>query len=54
VPHNIAFPEIDDAATELTDGPDTHQLTFTAPAPGEYDFQCDAHPPQMSGTMIVR
>jgi plastocyanin len=54
VPHNISFADIQDAATELTDGPDTQQLTFTAPAPGEYEFQCDAHPPQMSGTMVVR
>lgn len=53
VPHNISFEDIEDAATELTEGPDTQQLTFTAPAPGEYEFQCDAHPPQMRGTMTV-
>lgn len=54
VPHNISFDGVEDAATELTEGPDTQTLTFTAPAPGEYEFQCDAHPPQMRGTMIVR
>ena len=54
VPHNISFEGVEDATTELTEGPDVKTLTFTAPAPGEYEFQCDAHPPQMRGTMIVR
>ena len=54
IPHNISFEDIDGAATELAEGPDIQELTFTAPAPGEYEFQCDAHPPQMRGTMIVR
>ena len=54
IPHNISFEDIDGAATELAEGPDIQELTFTTPAPGEYEFQCDAHPPQMRGTMIVR
>jgi plastocyanin len=54
VPHNISFEGVEDGATELAEGPDAQQLTFTAPAPGEYEFQCDAHPPQMRGTMVVR
>ena len=54
VPHNIAFEDIESAATELAEGPETQAVTFIAPSPGEYEFQCDAHPPQMRGTMIVR
>lgn len=52
--HNIAFSDIEGAATELERGSVTQELTFTAPAPGEYEYICDAHPAQMSGTLFVR
>lgn len=41
---------------DLFKGPDvTKSDTFTAPAtPGNYYFQCDVHPDQMNGTLIVQ
>ncbi|MEX2237857.1 MAG: cupredoxin domain-containing protein [Dehalococcoidia bacterium] len=53
VPHNIAFSELG-VRTDVEDGPTTQQLTFTADEPGEYEFVCDAHPPQMRGRVVVR
>jgi plastocyanin len=47
IPHNIAF---EFAKTNLENGPVTQELAFTAPAAGEYEYICDAHP-QMAGTM---
>lgn len=41
---------------DLFKGPDvTKTETFTAPAtPGNYYFQCDVHPDQMNGTLVVQ
>jgi plastocyanin len=57
--HNIHFFKGDDndgediAETELEVGPIEQTLTFEV-EPGEYFYQCDAHPTTMSGTLIVR
>jgi len=61
VPHNWAL-YTDDSATEaiaganenICTGPCQAEITFDAPAPGEYFFRCDVHPAQMKGTFIVR
>lgn len=56
VPHNIHFMlgGEDDPATEVEEGPTTQELSFTAPEePGDYDYQCDVHPQQMTGTLTV-
>lgn len=53
VPHNITFEDIDDASISIESGPDTRELTFAAPAPGEYEYLCDAHPAQMRGLLVV-
>lgn len=59
-PHNIHFFEGDDAdapslgATTPEAGPNSVQtVSFTAPAPGTYFFQCDVHPAQMTGELTV-
>jgi len=61
VPHNWALYEDEAAAgaggapiagTELENGPIQQQLTFTAPAAGEYFYQCDVHPATMTGKLI--
>ena len=60
--HNIHFFAGEDAtaetlaASEGEAGPDvTQTVTFVTPAePGEYYFQCDFHPVQMNGVLIVR
>jgi plastocyanin len=57
--HNIHFFEGDDAdgesvaETDLEPGPIEQTLTFDV-EPGEYFYQCDAHPTTMTGTLIVR
>lgn len=56
--HNIHFfagEDADDesvAETELDVGPIKQTLTFDV-EPGEYYYQCDAHPTTMSGTLTV-
>ncbi len=58
VVHNIHFFSGDDAEdesvaeTELEVGPIKQTLTFDA-QPGNYFYQCDAHPNTMSGTLTV-
>lgn len=60
--HNIAFyeekngeslPGQEGDAFEKVAGGATGTMTFTAPAAGEYYFQCDFHPDQMFGTFVV-
>ncbi len=61
LPHNIHFFEGEDASapslamTEIATGPDVvERVTFTTPAePGNYYFQCDVHPTQMQGELVV-
>ncbi len=61
ITHNIHFFAGPDAsaetlgATEIAAGPGNVQtITFTAPSePGSYHFQCDVHPGDMQGTLIV-
>jgi plastocyanin len=59
-PHNwhLVTPECvpiggDVCFTNLEEGPDTQELTFTVNTPGEYQFVCDTHLPQMEGFLIV-
>jgi plastocyanin len=53
-PHNwhISLPS-GEFLTELEEGPDTQEITFTVPGPGEYLYVCDTHLPQMTGLLIV-
>lgn len=59
--HNIAFYQQKDAPQalytgELFKGPNvTKTETFQAPdKPGTYYFQCDVHPDQMNGKLVVK
>jgi plastocyanin len=42
------------AATETVSGPATNSVTFTAPAPGTYLFNCTVHPREMNGSVNVQ
>jgi plastocyanin len=58
VPHNFAMYETEAATEEIFvgetfTGPDTMEYSFRSPKPGEYFFQCDVHPDQMNGTVVV-
>lgn len=44
--------EDQDIATELIPGGETATVTFTLEA-GEYDYLCEVHPQEMTGTLIV-
>ncbi|MEX2237356.1 MAG: cytochrome c oxidase subunit II [Dehalococcoidia bacterium] len=50
--HNFSVPDAD-AATELIDPGEEGSVTFTIEEPGEYDFRCDVHPEEMTGTLVV-
>jgi plastocyanin len=63
VSHNIAFykskastsqPLAPGAKGNLLLGPAKENVTFTAPLPGNYYFQCDVHPDQMNGSFVVK
>ncbi len=41
------------AATNLSTGVAEADITFPAPDPGEYYFNCTVHPPSMFGTAVV-
>jgi plastocyanin len=49
VPHNLNVLGV--KANDCT-GPCTSSVSFTAPAPGSYTFQCSIHP-SMTGTLVV-
>lgn len=57
VQHNFALYGADPAKPlfrgQLVSGVATVTYRFMAPGPGEYKFQCDVHPSQMSGTVKV-
>ena len=42
-----------DAMTEITQGPVTQSLEVTFDQPGRFEFLCDVHPDQMTGTITV-
>jgi plastocyanin len=52
VPHNLSFSLPDLPLGETCTGPCTATQTFTAPAPGRYNFFCNIHS-QMLGDFIV-
>lgn len=58
VQHNVHF-KVDASGgggqpeTELVEGPNTQELSFTVEQPGEYDYVCDLHVAQMTGTLVV-
>jgi plastocyanin len=57
VPHNLSIytAQGGDPIFQETPvpGPTTVEYSFTSPAPGDYYFQCDVHPPLMNGTVTV-
>lgn len=57
--HNFALYETSEAkdllaGTAIEAGPLIQELTFEAPAPGEYFYRCDVHPTTMIGTFAVK
>lgn len=50
--HNFAIAD-QDVASELIPGGETTTVTFTLPA-GEYDYLCEVHPQDMTGTLTVQ
>ncbi len=42
------------SSPELISAAKTGTLTWTAPAPGTYQFRCDVHPAEMTGTVTVK
>ncbi|MGH2759324.1 MAG: plastocyanin/azurin family copper-binding protein, partial [Actinomycetota bacterium] len=64
VPHDWTLWESEEAATANDEGAkiagtntfagaNEEDVTFTAPEPGEYYFNCTVHPPSMNGTAEV-
>ncbi|MHB8577036.1 MAG: cupredoxin domain-containing protein [Dehalococcoidia bacterium] len=43
-----------DIKTALTDAGKTSSVTFTISKPGTYKFQCDVHPTEMMGELVVQ
>jgi plastocyanin len=53
-PHNLTFLDFA-AATPLATSGKTTSVTFTAPAPGQYQFVCTIHRAQgQTGTLVVQ
>jgi plastocyanin len=53
-PHDFQVPKFPSDWIPLTDNGATKQTTFTAPAPGRYQFVCTIHTKQgMTGTLVV-
>src|SRR5262249_14876579 len=57
--HNIhVMGVMDDSSkvimTPLQQGPNTFSVTFVISKPGNYTFQCDAHPTDMKGTLAIQ
>ena len=54
VSHNIAFVDLPgDPATKIGEGPNTDTVALTLDKPGEYTYECQVHPTQMRGTLVV-
>jgi plastocyanin len=51
IEHNFTFAAAN-VGTDVEAG-ETANSTFTAPAPGTYNFHCKYHPTQMKGTVTV-
>jgi len=60
IPHNIAFYNGEDATadliagTDIENGPVTQTLELAPLEVGEYFYQCDVHPGQMEGFLVVQ
>ena len=59
IPHNLAIADKDgnygDVASDLVRGGEDLKFDWTAPtAAGVYNFRCDVHPTQMTGTITVK
>lgn len=53
IPHNVRVRGPEKAfATEVVEGPEFQDLTFTIDEPGSYTYVCDAHP-NMKGELVV-
>jgi plastocyanin len=54
-PHNVVFANLPAANVPLTEAGRTTTVTFTAPAPGTYNFVCSIHAAQgQTGKLIVQ
>lgn len=57
IPHNVAIYTEQGGDPifqgEIITGPASTEYRFPAPQPGTYYFQCDVHPPQMNGSVVV-
>jgi plastocyanin len=57
IPHNVAIYTEQGGDPifqgEIITGPASAEYRFPAPQPGTYYFQCDVHPPQMNGSVVV-
>jgi plastocyanin len=53
VPHDIAVRAPGAPASGICSGPCSVSISFTAPAPGNYQFYCPVHPTDMVGTLVV-
>jgi plastocyanin len=54
-PHNVVFSGLPAADVPLATAGETQSVTFTAPAPGTYNFVCSIHARQgQSGKLIVK
>jgi plastocyanin len=50
-PHNFTLEGVDGVDEDVSPGAET-QVSFPAPAPGDYKFHCSVHP-SMTGTLTV-
>jgi plastocyanin len=53
VPHDIGVRIPGGPTSTLCNGPCSTSISFTAPAPGSYQFYCPVHPSDMVGTLVI-
>lgn len=53
IEHNLDIMTPSGDKTEIKKGPVTQELMLTVDEPGDYEFQCDVHAGQMTGTLTV-